>query len=85
MNLLTQIQKKIIIQKINYKLGKYSLFRIPYKNDEFKLIRKIKIELNHRNWKDTKKVFKRLHYYYSGYINDIKHIISLSHLYAQKK
>ena len=58
------------------KLGKYSLYKIPFQQNEYDLIKKIHEENNHRNWEDTRKEFKKLRYYYRGYINDIKYVIS---------
>ena len=73
--------KEIKTKKINYlkkqliKLSKYYLY-IIHKN-EYDL--KNMYEDNnhdHRNREDTKKEFKKQRYYYIGYINDIKYIIS---------
>ena len=58
------------------KLGKYTLYKIPYQENEFELIKKIHVQKNHRNWEDTRKEMKKLRYYYKGYVNDIKYIIS---------
>ena len=56
--------------------GLYTLYTIPFQVNEYNLIREIHIKNNHRNWEDTRKEFKKLRYYYRGYINDIKYIIA---------
>ena len=58
------------------KLGKYSLYKIPFQINEYDLIKKLHEENNHCNWEDTRKEFKKQGYYYRGYINDIKYIIT---------
>ncbi len=58
------------------KTGLYTLYLIPYKIGEYKLIRDIHENINHRNWKDTHKEMKRQRYYYCRYVNNIKYVIS---------
>ena len=67
----TKFSKKELIKR-----GKYSLYKIPFQQNEYDLIKKIHEENNHRNWEDTRKEFKKQRYYYRGYINGIKYIIS---------
>ena len=59
-----------------FEKGLYSLYIIPFKINEYTLIRNIHENINHRNWEDTRKEFKKQKYYYRGYINDIKYIVS---------
>ena len=65
-------------------MGKYSLYKIPFRENEYDLIKQIHQNINHRNWEDTRKEFKKQRYYYRGYINDIKYIISNSPTCYQK-
>lgn len=44
------------------KLGKYSLYMIPYQLNEYKFIKKIHEYSNHRNWDDTLKDYKKEKY-----------------------
>lgn len=71
------------IRREKFKKGEFSLYRIPYRQDEYQLIRKIHEENNHRNWEDTRKEFKKQKYYYRGSINDIKYILSNCPVCAQ--
>ena len=74
---LKSLKKSNIRRKKEYiKKGLYTLYNIPFKVNEYDLIRDIHIKNNHRNWEDTRKEFKKLRYYYRGYINDIRYIIS---------
>ena len=78
-NIEQPIRKKHIIKKNKqyyFEKGLYSLYVIPFKINEFTLIRNIHENNNHRNWEDTRKEFKKQKYYYRGYINDIKYIVS---------
>ena len=82
---LKKKKKAILTKKELIKLGKYSLYKIPFQQNEYDLIKKIHVENNHRNWEDTLKEFKKRRYYYRGYINDIKYIISKYPICYQKK
>ena len=61
----------ILTKKELIKSGKYSLFKIPFKCNEYNLIKEIHEKINHRNIDDTRKEFKRLKYYYYRYTLDI--------------
>ena len=89
--LIVQVQKKKkkrLSQKSNtkrnfqknknfyFEKGLYSLYIVPFKINEYSLIRNIHENNNHRNWEDTRKEFKKQKYYYRGYINDFKYIVS---------
>ena len=71
-----KLQSKKKSKKELIKCGQFSLYRILYQVNEYELIKNIHEQNNHRNWEDTRKEFKKLKYYYRGYINDIKYIIS---------
>lgn len=62
--------------KERIRLRQYSLVRIPYKINEYNLIKDIHIKSNHRCYEDTRKEVLKLKYYYYRFINDIKYIIS---------
>ena len=64
--------------------GKYSLYKIPYQCNEYDLIKDIHEKINHRNFDDTRKEFKKLRYYYYGYTIDIKYILNKCSICAQK-
>lgn len=59
-----------------------TLYKIPYKTNEYELIKKIHINLNHHNWEDVRKETKKQRIYYYGYINNIKYIISRCNICA---
>ena len=48
------------------------------------IIEDIHKKLNHRNWEDTRKEFLRQNWFYFGYVNDIKYIISKCSICLQK-
>ena len=49
-----------------------NLLKIQNRIDEYKLIENIHININHRNWEDTRKKFLRQNWYNVGYVSDIK-------------
>ena len=63
---------------------KYTLYEIPYKINEYNLIKDIHIELNHRSSEYVRKEIKKRHIYYKGIVNDIKYVISRCMICAQK-
>ena len=58
---------------IDNSLKNFELLRIPYKIDEFELIKTIHEKIN---WDDTCKEFLKEGYYYVGYAYDIRYVIS---------
>ena len=65
------------LKEKNYRnKNNYTLYVIPYKINEYELIKNIHRELNHRNSEDIRKELIRRKIYYYGYTNDIKYIIS---------
>ena len=58
--------KSKLTKKDLIKAGRYSLFKIPYKCNEYDLIKEIHEKINHRNFDDTRKNLKN-----KGIIMDI--------------
>lgn len=72
------------LENNKYAKNNYSLFTIPYKINEYELIKKIHSELNHRNAEDVRKEFIRRKIYYYGFTIDIKYVISKCSICLQK-
>ena len=70
------MEENKLLENNKYENNNYILFTIPYKINEFELIKKIHSELNHRNAEDVREEFIRRKIYYYGFTIDIKYIIS---------
>ena len=52
-------KNKHLSKKELIKIGKFSLYQIPFQVNEYDLIKTIHEKNNHRNWEDTRKEFKK--------------------------